>query len=340
MNTKKKILITGGLGFIGSHTIIELLNNNLDVIIIDNLSNSFENVLNNIEKITNKKPIFYNIDLTNKDELKKCIIYENKIDTCIHFAGYKSVKESMNDPYKYYSNNLISTINLIDLLKKINCKKIIFSSSCTVYGNCNGKVTELSNTNPINPYGFTKLTIENLFLSLTSSTEGKQYGWKIVNLRYFNPIGLHKSGLLTENPKGETHLNLVPIIIKVIQKKINYLEIFGNDCNTIDGTPVRDYIHVSDVALAHLQSIFYIDKMDKQFDIFNIGIGRGMSVLEIITIFESFLDIKIPYKICKRRDGDSEICYSDTSKAKEVLHFTPKYTIEKTIEQLIQNINL
>lgn len=336
----KKILITGGLGFIGSHTVVEILKTNLDIIIIDNLSNSFEDTLNKIEKITSKKPNFYKIDLTNKEELETLLIFKNQIDTCIHFAGYKSVKESMDNPYKYYNNNLISTINLIDLLHNLNCKKIIFSSSCTVYGNCSGKVTELSETSPINPYGFTKYTIENLFFSLTNSTEGKKYGWKIVNLRYFNPIGSHESGLLIENPKGEEHLNLIPIIIKVIQKKINVLEIFGNDYNTVDGTPVRDYIHVSDVALAHVQSIYYIDKMDKSFDVFNIGIGKGFTVLEIVKIFESFLKTKIPYKFSNRRSGDSEICYSDNLKSKELLNFIPNYTIEKTIFDIIKHSSL
>lgn len=317
-----KILITGGAGYIGSHTAVELLNNNYEIVIIDNFSNSSMNTINNIKTITNKDFKFYEGDVCNKDLLRK-IFKENSIEAVIHFAGYKAVGESITMPIEYYENNLGSTISLCEIMKEYNCKKIVFSSSATVYGKPKElpikETFELSTTNP---YGTTKLFIEQILKDLYISDNE----WSIAILRYFNPIGSHKSYLIGENPKGAPN-NLMPYIVRVATKKLECLSIFGNDYDTHDGTGVRDYIHVVDLANGHIKAIEYIIK-NKGLDYYNLGTGKGYSVLDIINTFEKVNDVKINYKIVERRKGDIDSCYSDPSYAFEKLGWKAKLSVE------------
>ena len=310
-----KILVTGGTGYIASHTAVELLESNYEIILLDNLSNSKKEVVDKIKTITNKNFKFYEGDCADKNILTK-IFNENKIDAVMHFAGFKAVGESVKNPLKYYNNNLISTITLLEVMNEYNCKKLVFSSSATVYGN--PKKLPIKESFPLsttNPYGTTKLMIENI-LNDVAKTDNN---WSIAILRYFNPIGAHKSALIGEDP-NDTPNNLMPYIVKVATKKLEYLNIFGNDYNTKDGTGVRDYIHVVDLAKGHIKALELINKQ-KGIDTYNLGTGKGYSVLEIVNTFMKVNNINIKYKIVDRRPGDIDACYADPSYAKEKLNW-------------------
>jgi len=309
------VLVTGGCGYIGSHTVVELLNHNYDVVVVDNFSNSKPNVIERIKKITGREFKFYELDLCDKSKLVD-LFGENKIDAVIHFAGYKAVGESVAKPLKYYHNNLFSTINLIEVMNQFNVKKFVFSSSATVYGDPEQlPITETAHLSTTNPYGTTKLFIENILNDVYNADNN----FSIAILRYFNPVGAHPSGLIGEDPNGIPN-NLVPYIVKVANKELPFLNVFGNDYDTIDGTGVRDYIHVVDLALGHIKALEYINH-NKGIDYYNLGTGHGYSVLEIVSTFSKVNNVAIPYKIVKRRDGDIATCYADTTKAKEVLNW-------------------
>jgi UDP-glucose 4-epimerase len=314
----KNILITGGFGYIGSHTVVELLQENYNVIIIDNLCNSKMNVSIKIKHIT-KNDTFktYIGDILDYELLDKIFLNEN-IDAVIHFAGLKAVGESVSNPIKYYENNVSGTVHLLKVMEKYNVKNLIFSSSATVYGNNKPPFTEsnITGLNITNPYGRSKYLIEEILKDLKD--------WNIFCLRYFNPIGSHKSGIMGDDPNGIPN-NLMPYILRVANKQYTHLNIYGNDYNTIDGTGVRDYIHVVDLAKAHVKAL---DKFSKGFNIVNLGTGKGTSVLELIHIFEKVNNVKIPYIVCNRRDGDIDVCYCDTTKSKEILDWTAELTIE------------
>lgn len=321
-----KILVTGGCGFIGSHTCCELLDNNYEVVVIDNLSNSKEDVIAKIKEITNKDLKFYKGDLCNKELVDKIFKNEN-IDAVIHFAGLKAVGESVRKPLLYYRNNIDSTLTLLEVMSKYNCKKLVFSSSATVYGN--PKALPIKEDFPLkttNPYGSTKLYIEGILKDLYNSDNE----WSIAVLRYFNPIGAHKSYLIGENPNDIPN-NLMPYIVKVATKKLEQLSIFGNDYNTVDGTGVRDYIHVVDLAIGHIKAIELINK-EKGIDFYNLGTGHGYSVLEIVKTFERVNNIKVNYKITDRRPGDIDACYADCSYALKKLNFKATKTIEEMVK--------
>ena len=286
-----KVLVTGGLGFIGSHTCVELLNSGYEVVIVDNLSNSSIDVLEKIEEITSKRPKFYDIDVCDKEEVKK-VFRVNKIDAVIHFAGYKAVGESVREPLKYYRNNLDSTLTLLEVMKKENCHNFVFSSSATVYGN--PKELPIKEDFPLsttNPYGTTKLMIERILADLSKADKEMS----IIVLRYFNPIGAHKSGLLGENPRGIPN-NLMPYIVRVATKELEMLSVFGNDYDTHDGTGVRDYIHVVDLAKGHIKALEKCVRF-KGIEYYNLGTGTGYSVLDLVKTFEEVNNVKVPYKI-------------------------------------------
>ena len=319
MNT---ILITGGLGFIGSHTCVELLMNNYNVIIIDNLSNSKANVFDKIKQITNKNNVyFYNGDLLNISDIFKIFSY-HKIDLVIHFAGLKAVNESVKNPLIYYHSNIQMTINLLNVMNKFNCKRIIFSSSATVYGNNISPLKENMQTgNDItSPYGKTKHFIENILSDLFISD--KQ--WSIVLLRYFNPIGAHHSGLIGENPNDVPN-NLMPYILNVTLGKQQELKIYGNDYNTIDGTCIRDFIHVVDLANGHISSIKKLN--EPGVHIYNLGTGIGISVLQLVKTFMTTNNININYNFTERRAGDIPICFANVDKAKNELGWSVKKSV-------------
>ena len=321
-----KILVTGGCGFIGSHTCCELLDNNYEVVVIDNLSNSKEDVIDKIKKITKKDFKFYKGDLCDKELVDK-IFKEENVAAVIHFAGLKAVGESVKKPLLYYSNNLESTLTLLEIMNKYNCKKLVFSSSATVYGN--PKSLPIKEDFPLkttNPYGSTKLYIEGILKDLYNSDND----WSIAVLRYFNPIGAHKSYLIGEDPNDIPN-NLMPYIVKVATKKLEQLSIFGNDYNTIDGTGVRDYIHVVDLAIGHIKAIELINK-EKGIDFYNLGTGRGYSVLEVVKTFEKVNNVKINYKITKRRSGDIDACYADCDYAFKKMNFKATKTIEEMVK--------
>ncbi len=321
-----KILVTGGCGYIGSHTCCELLDNEYEVVIIDNLSNSKEDVIDKIKKITNKDLKFYKCDLCDKELVDK-IFEKEKIDAVIHFAGLKAVGESVKKPLLYYRNNLDSTLTLLEVMTKYNCKKLVFSSSATVYGNPKTlPIKEDFDLKTTNPYGSTKLYIEGILKDLYNSDND----WSIAVLRYFNPIGAHKSYLIGENPNDIPN-NLMPYIVKVATKKLEQLSIFGNDYNTVDGTGVRDYIHVVDLAIGHIKAIELINK-EKGIDFYNLGTGHGYSVLEIVKTFEKVNNIKVNYKITDRRPGDIDACYADCSYALKKLNFKATKTIEEMVK--------
>lgn len=317
------ILITGGTGYIGSHTAVKLLEQNENIIIMDNLCNSKQEVLSKITTITNKKPKFYQTDLLNINRLEQ-IFKENQIDCVIHFAGLKAVGESVAEPLKYFNNNIAGTINLLMTMKKFNCKKIIFSSSATVYGTTQTMpLTEDSPLGVINPYGRTKLVIEDMLRDICASDN--EFG--IVLLRYFNPIGAHKSGLIGENPNGIPN-NLMPYICKVAKGELPQLNVFGNDYDTVDGTGVRDYIHVEDLAIGHVEAYNNI-KSTAGIYTYNLGSGNGYSVLQVINAFEKVNNIKINYKIAPRRAGDVATVYADTKKAEVEIGFKAMHGIEE-----------
>ena len=308
------ILITGGIGYIGSHTIIELLKQNNNIIVIDNLINSNIKIKNNIEKISNNKIRFYKIDLTNYKEVEE-IFNKEKIDSVIHFAALKSVGESVEKPLEYYNNNIIGTLNLLTIMKEYNVKKIIFSSSATVYGESN--VMPVNEDMPLlpatNPYGRTKSMIEDILKDLYRSDNS----WDIVILRYFNPVGAHESGFIGELPNGIPN-NLMPYVSKVANGELDYVRVFGNDYDTSDGTGVRDYIHVVDLAKGHVAAMKKL-KDGSGLSVYNLGTGKGYSVLEIIKAFSKASGREIPYKIVERRSGDIGTCYADASKAERGL---------------------
>ncbi len=314
-----RVLVTGGCGYIGSHTIVELLNSNMEVIVVDNLVNSSLDVLDNIKKITGKKPTFYEYDMCDKEKLRS-IFQKEKIDAVIHFAGLKAVSESVSKPLLYYKNNLFSTINLLECMEEFNVYKLVFSSSATVYGNpTHLPVTEDFPLKTTNPYGTTKLMIENILVDLYKANSK----FDITILRYFNPIGAHKSGLIGENPKGIPN-NLMPYLVNVALGKSEVLNIYGNDYKTIDGTGVRDYIHVCDLAYGHLLAL----KNSKSgFKIYNLGTGKPTSVLELVKMFEKVNKVPVKYQITNRRAGDIDACYTSPAKAFKELNFTCRYTL-------------
>ena len=317
-----KILVTGGCGYIGSHTVVELLENDYEVVIVDNLSNSKKDVIDRIKEITKKDVKFYELDVCNKDELTN-VFKENKIDAVIHFAGFKAVGESCEKPLMYYRNNIDSSLSLLEVMNEFNVKKIAFSSSATVYGKPEAlPIKETSKLYTTNPYGSTKLMIENILRDLYKSDND----WSIAILRYFNPIGAHKSGLIGENPNGIPN-NLMPYIIKVANKELECLGIFGDDYDTHDGTGVRDYIHVVDLAKGHIAALNKILK-DKGCDAYNLGTGTGYSVLDIVNTFNKVNNIDVPYKIKERRSGDIDACYADPTYAKEKLNWEAKLKLE------------
>lgn len=320
----KKILVTGGLGYIGSHTVVELLERNYNVVILDDLSNSDIRIQKQIEKITNKKVKVYENSILDKESLKMIFKKEN-IDLVIHFAAFKSVAESVEKPLKYYNNNIGGTINLINVMKEYDVKNIIFSSSATVYGEAKKvPITEEAEKLPQkNPYGKTKGMMEEILTDIYESNKD----WNIILLRYFNPVGAHKSGLIGEMPVGIPN-NLMPYISKVAFGELEYLNVFGDDYETFDGTGVRDYIHVVDLAKGHVSSIEKI-KEKCGLKIYNLGTGKGHSVLELIKAFEKASQKKIPYKILKRRKGDVGICYADVTLAKKDLKWEAKLGVDE-----------
>lgn len=321
------ILVTGGTGYIGSHTTVELLNIGSDVIIIDNLSNSKELVLDRIEKITGKRPKFIKCDLLDKAALDNVFDTYPEIDSVIHFAGLKAVGESCQKPLLYYHNNITGTLNLLDSMISHGVNRIVFSSSATVYGTPKSvPIREDFPTSTTNPYGETKLMIERIL----KDTCVAHPEFSACVLRYFNPIGAHESGLIGEDPKGIPN-NLLPYITRVAVGKLECLSVFGNDYPTHDGTGVRDYIHVVDLALAHLKAIKYTEKL-QGIDYINVGTGNGYSVLDIVKAFGDEWGTPINYRIADRRPGDIAECYADPTKAKEVLGWTAERDLRKMCE--------
>ncbi|MDR3263958.1 MAG: UDP-glucose 4-epimerase GalE [Clostridiales bacterium] len=332
-----KILVTGGTGYIGSHTVVRLIENKydvvmldnlsnskkdvvdkIDVVIVDNLSNSKEDVVDKIQTITKVKPIFYKADLLDKDAVSK-IVKKEKPDAVIHFAGLKAVGESVEQPLRYYHNNITGTVNLLEVMAENGIKDFVFSSSATVYGN--PKSVPINENFPLsttNPYGATKLMIENILRDLYNSDTSMN----IAILRYFNPVGAHKSGLIGENPNGIPN-NLVPYMMQVAAGKLDYLRVFGDDYKTKDGTGVRDYIHVEDLAEGHLLALKKL-KEKPGIVTYNLGTGVGYSVLEMVKEFSSVLGRDLPYKIIARRPGDIDACYADTALAKKEIGFEAK----------------
>lgn len=308
------ILVTGGAGYIGSHTCVELLESGYEVIVVDNLSNSKEIALDRVKEITGKNLKFYKIDLLNKDELEKVFIGE-KIDAVIHFAGFKAVGESVSLPLKYYHNNLTGAFNLCELMQKYGVKNLVFSSSATVYGDpASVPISEEFPLTATNPYGRTMLMKEEILRDLYVSDNS----WNIIILRYFNPIGAHSSGLIGEDPNGIPN-NLVPYISQVAVGKLKELSIYGNDYNTIDGTGVRDYIHVVDLAKGHINAIEKLEKEHIGIRVYNLGTGVGYSVLQMIEAFAKASGREIPYKIVERRPGDIAECFAKSDRANNEL---------------------
>lgn len=321
-----KILVTGGTGYIGSHTVVELINNGYDVVIVDNFSNSKPIVLDRLKKITGKDIVFYELDLCDKEKLK-VVFNENKIDAVIHFAGYKAVGESVSKPLMYYRNNIDSTLSLLEVMNEYSVKKIVFSSSATVYGNPEVlPIKEDSKLWTTNPYGTTKLYIEGILKDLYISDNE----WSIAVLRYFNPVGAHKSGLIGEDPNGIPN-NLMPYIVKVAVGELPYLNVYGNDYDTKDGTGVRDYIHITDLANGHIKAVDYVLN-NLGIDYYNLGTGNGYSVLEMVETFKKVNNVDVPYQIGPRRDGDIAECYADPEYAFNKLGFKAEYGLCDMVE--------
>ena len=306
------ILLPGGAGYIGSHTAVELLNAGKEIVIIDNFSNSKPEVLDKIKQITGKDFKFYEMDYSNKEELNK-VFTENKIDAVLNFAGYKAVGESVKKPIEYYMNNISGALVLLDVMRAHNCKKFIFSSSATVYGDpATVPITEEFPTGgTTNPYGTTKLFIEQILKDIYNS----KTSWDICILRYFNPVGAHESGLIGEEPQGIPN-NLMPYVARVAAGILPELSVFGNDYDTPDGTGVRDYIHVVDLAKGHVKALEKLDKEHEGLFIYNLGTGTGYSVLDMVKAFEKATGKEVKYKIAPRRSGDIAKCYADPAKAK------------------------
>ncbi len=319
----KNILLAGGAGYIGSHTAVELLNSGYNVIIVDNFSNSFHTVIDRIEKITSKRPKVYEMD-TRSSEFER-VFLENKIDAVVDFAAYKSVGDSVKEPLKYYDNNLLSLLNTLKLMRKHKINNFVFSSSATVYGNVPKDklpVDENYNRTTTNPYGNTKFMGEAIIEDLYYSDNR----FNTVILRYFNPIGAHKSGLIGEE-STDIPANIMPYLTKVAIGELPHLNVFGDDYDTVDGTGVRDYIHVVDLAKGHIKAIERLLESESRIEYFNLGTGRGYSVLELIENFSKACGKEIPYKITKRRDGDADISYANVERAKKILNWSAQYSI-------------
>ena len=331
-----KILITGGTGYIASHTALSLLYLGNDVILFDNLSNSSIGTVDNIRKISNKNVSFILGDLSDTKLLSK-IICQNKIEVVIHFAALKAVAESVAEPLRYYLNNISGSLSLFSAMKENDVKNLVFSSSATVYGE--PKYLPIDESHPlmaINPYGRSKLHVEEILKDLAFSDNS----WKIICLRYFNPVGAHESGLIGDNPNGIPN-NLFPIINNVLCGKLDKLSICGKDYKTADGTAIRDYIHVMDIADGHSASLNFLNKTDKPFEIFNLGTGKGSSVLEIVNAYEEQSGEKLNFEFVDRRVGDAESCYADTSKATKYLKWEAKRNLKDMCSSAIayNNVN-
>lgn len=317
-----KILVTGGCGYIGSHTVLELLNKNYQVVAVDNFSNSSFESLRRVQKITGKEVIFYEADIRDRAAMEK-IFSEHTFDAVIHFAAFKAVGESCKLPLKYYENNISGTVTLLQVMEKYNVKKIIFSSSATVYGDPEKlPLDETCRLSTTNPYGSTKLMMENIMQDVQKADPA----WNIILLRYFNPVGAHESGLIGEDPKGIPN-NLMPYVAQVASGKLQRINVFGDDYDTPDGTGVRDYIHVVDLAHGHIAAIEHCNEAGVH--IYNLGTGHGYSVLDMIHAFEKACGKTLPYQICPRRDGDIAACYACPDKAKKDLKWEAKFGIEE-----------
>lgn len=317
------VLVTGGAGYIGSHTVIELLNSGKEVVIVDDLSNSSEKVVDRIEEITGKRPKFYKVNILDEKEFEK-IFEENKIDSIIHFAGFKAVGESVAKPLAYYTNNLVNTLIVLNTMKKYGVRNLVFSSSATVYGDPHTcPILENFPLSTTNPYGSTKLMIEDMLRDITKADKELN----VAILRYFNPVGAHESGRIGEEPNGIPN-NLMPYITKVAIGKLEMLSVYGNDYPTHDGTGVRDYIHVVDLALGHLKAL---EKLETNPGLvtYNLGTGKGYSVLDMVKAFGKACGHEIPYKIVERRPGDVAMCYADPTKAKTELGWEAKYDLDR-----------
>lgn len=317
------VLVTGGAGYIGSHTVVELLNVGKEVVIVDDLSNSSEKVVDRIEEITGKRPKFYKVNILDEKEFEK-IFEENKIDSIIHFAGFKAVGESVAKPLAYYTNNLVNTLIVLNTMKKYGVRNLVFSSSATVYGDPHTcPILENFSLSTTNPYGSTKLMIEDMLRDITKADKELN----VAILRYFNPVGAHESGRIGEEPNGIPN-NLMPYITKVAIGKLEMLSVYGNDYPTHDGTGVRDYIHVVDLALGHLKAL---EKLETNPGLvtYNLGTGKGYSVLDMVKAFGKACGHEIPYKIVERRPGDVAMCYADPTKAKTELGWEAKYDLDR-----------
>ncbi len=318
------ILITGGTGYIGSHTAVELLNNNEEIIVLDNFCNSSPEVVDKIKSITKRDFKFYEADILDEEKLEE-IFKNNKIESVIHFAGLKAVGESVQKPLEYYYNNISGTLNLLKVMRKYNCKNIVFSSSATVYGERETPryIEEMGRGKTTNPYGTTKAMIEKILEDVYVSDNE----WKIYILRYFNPIGAHESHLIGDNPNGIPN-NLMPYIQKVAVGELKELSVFGDDYNTPDGTGIRDYIHVVDLAKGHIKALEKLNKEKNGVYVYNLGSGIGHSVLEMVKTFEKVNNVKVPYKIAPRRAGDLAEIYADPTKAEKELNWKTEKTLE------------
>lgn len=329
------VLVTGGAGFIGSHTAVELLNAGKEIVILDNFSNSKPQSLEAIKKITGKDFKFYEMDYLDREKLEK-VFEENKIDSVLNFAGFKAVGESVEKPIEYYTNNISGALVLLDTMKKYGVKKFVFSSSATVYGEPERiPITEDCKTGgTTNPYGTSKLFIEQILKDIYNSDNT----WDIAILRYFNPVGAHESGLIGEEPQGIPN-NLMPYVVRVAAGKLKELSVFGNDYDTPDGTGVRDYIHVVDLAKGHIKALEKLEKEGKGLFIYNLGTGKGYSVLDMVKAFEKSTGKKVAYKIAPRRAGDIATCYSDPTKAKEELGWKATKTLDEMCKDSWNFIN-
>lgn len=320
------VLVAGGAGYIGSHTAIELLESGYEVVIVDNLSNSNSIVVDRIKELSKKPVKFYNIDIRNKDEMH-VVFKENNIESIIHFVALKAVGESVEKPIEYYSNNLISTLNLFELMREYGVKKFVFSSSATVYGDPHTcPILEDFPLSVTNPYGRTKLMIEQMLVDISKADKSLD----IALLRYFNPVGAHKSGRIGEEPNGVPS-NLMPYITKIAVGKLKELSVYGNDYPTHDGTGVRDYIHVLDLAAGHVKALQKLEE-NPGLVVYNLGTGKGYSVLDLVKAFSKASGKEIPYKIVGRRAGDVAMCYADSSKAEKELGWKAKYELEEMCE--------
>ena len=328
------ILITGGFGYIGSHTLTILSENNQEFVVVDNFNNCKRDVVDRIEKITKQKITFYEFDIKDTQSLIK-IIQENKITSVIHLAALKSVSDSILEPLEYYEVNVNGTISLLKAMQMTGVKKFLFSSSAAVYGEpdyC--PINENHSLKPLNPYAQTKIIIENILKDIVKV----ENGWSVSCLRYFNPIGSHSSGLIGDDPLSGKNTNLMPEIIKSAKGVKNHLNVFGDDYETPDGTGIRDYIHIMDLSGAHVKTLDFINK-NIGIHFFNIGTGKGVSVLQLINTFEDVSGLMVPIKIAKRRQGDCSICFADPKKANDILNWSSKFTLDQMCESAWKFVN-